>query len=326
MHGMVFTKIFRWLIWGLWGVTLCSCTTYRTLSIEIFQPAGFYIGQGKKLALLERNIRNENSILTFMKNIPALDREYLFEDFCEGVKFIWETSGYKDSIICLKEQEIGYWNQSSNPPPFAPDSIVNMCRDFRVDYLLSIELQYYDIVDPRGEINTIWLTRLYDKAQGEPVDSVKISFKLDQENFGEFDNLLEGIRNSFWEAGMISGQRLVPSWQETRRRVYTSGKVLRLGDTFLRHGDSEEAFNIWTGALKLAPKTAIQAGINLGWLYENAGDFEQARDILSECRKLAEENKLKGEEVNYLKDYLEIICRRMEEMKILDRQTLPAEP
>ena len=138
MHGMVFTKIFRRLILGLWGATLCSCTTYRTLSIEILQPAGFHIEQGKKLALLERNIRNENSILTFMKNIPELDREYLFEDFCEGVKFIWETSGYKDAIICLKEQEMGYWNQSSTPPPFAPDSIMNMCRNFHVDYLLSL--------------------------------------------------------------------------------------------------------------------------------------------------------------------------------------------
>ena len=54
MHGMVFTKIFRRLILGLWGATLCSCTTYRTLSIEILQPAGFHIEQGKKLALLER--------------------------------------------------------------------------------------------------------------------------------------------------------------------------------------------------------------------------------------------------------------------------------
>ena len=52
MHGMVFTKIFRRLILGLWGATLCSCTTYRTLSIEILQPAGFHIEQGKKLALL----------------------------------------------------------------------------------------------------------------------------------------------------------------------------------------------------------------------------------------------------------------------------------
>ena len=48
MHGMVFTKIFRRLILGLWGATLCSCTTYRTLSIEILQPAGFHIEQGKK--------------------------------------------------------------------------------------------------------------------------------------------------------------------------------------------------------------------------------------------------------------------------------------
>ena len=71
-----------------------------------------------------------------------------------------------------------------------------MCRNFHVDYLLSIELQYYDNADPGGEINTIWFTRLYDKEQGEPVDSVKISFKLDQEKLGEFDNIPECIRNS----------------------------------------------------------------------------------------------------------------------------------
>ena len=232
MHGMVFTKIFRRLILGLWGATLCSCTTYRTLSIEILQPAGFHIEQGKKLALLERNIRNENSILTFMKNIPELDREYLFEDFCEGVKFIWETSGYKDAIICLKEQEMGYWNQSSTPPPFAPDSIMNMCRNFHVDYLLSIELQYYDNADPGGEINTIWFTRLYDKEQGEPVDSVKISFKLDQEKLGEFDNIPECIRNSFWEAGMISGRHLVPSWQKHSEECILPGRCCGWGILF----------------------------------------------------------------------------------------------
>lgn len=118
MHGMVFTKIFRRLILGLWGATLCSCTTYRTLSIEILQPAGFHIEQGKKLALLERNICNENSILTFMKNIPELDREYLFEDFCEGVKFIWETSGYKDAIICLKRTGNGLLEPILYSAPF----------------------------------------------------------------------------------------------------------------------------------------------------------------------------------------------------------------
>ena len=139
---------------------------------------------------------------------------------------------------------------------------------------------------------------------------MKISFKLDQEKLGEFDNIPECIRNSFWEAGMISGRHLVPSWQKTQRRVYTSGKVLRLGDTFLRHGDSEEAFNIWTGDLKLTPKTAVQAGINLGWLYENAGDFEQARDILSECRKLAEEiiSKSFAGELQRWKFWIDKLC------------------
>lgn len=326
MYGMVFTKIFRRLIRSIWCVVLCSCATYRTLSVEILQPAGYHIGQGKKLALLERNIRSENNLPVFMRNIPALDRDFLFEDFCEGVKFVWETSGYQDSILYLKEQETGIWNGQADLPPFAPDSIIHMCRDFQVDYILSVELQYYDIIRHNGAINTVWFTRLYDKEQGEPVDSVRLSFELEPENFGDPDNLWENIRNNFWEAGRISGRRLIPSWQETRRRVYVSGKVLRLGDTFLRQGNSEEAFNIWTGALKLSPGIAIQAGINLGWLYEDAGDFEQARDILSECLELAEENKLKGKEVDYLKDYLEIICRRIEEIKILDRQILPDEP
>lgn len=31
----------------------------------------------------------------------------------------------------------------------------------------------------------------------------------------------------------------------------------------------------------------------MGWLYENTGNFEQARDILLGCQKLAEENKFK---------------------------------
>ena len=117
-----------------------------------------------------------------MKNIPELDREYLFEDFCEGVKFIWGNFGVQRCYNMFKRT--GNGTIGTNPllrPLSAPDSIMNMCRNFHVDYLLSIELQYYDIADPGGEINTIWFTRLYDKEQGEPVDSVKISFKLDQE-------------------------------------------------------------------------------------------------------------------------------------------------
>lgn len=101
---------------------------------------------------------------------------------------------------------MGYWNQSSTPPPFAPDSIMNMCRNFHVDYLLPLELRI--MITPgswrRDKYHLVY--RLYDKEQGEPVDSVKISFKLDQEKLGEFDNIPECIRNSFWEAGMISGR------------------------------------------------------------------------------------------------------------------------
>lgn len=65
MHGMVFTKIFRRLILGLWGATLCSCTTYRTLSIEILQPAGFHIEQGKKTGFARKKHLQRKQYIDF---------------------------------------------------------------------------------------------------------------------------------------------------------------------------------------------------------------------------------------------------------------------
>lgn len=47
MHGMVFTKIFRRLILGLWGATLCSCTTYRTYRQRYFNLPVFISNKEK---------------------------------------------------------------------------------------------------------------------------------------------------------------------------------------------------------------------------------------------------------------------------------------
>ena len=65
---------------------------------------------------------------------------------------------------------------------------------------------------------------------------------------------------------------------------------------------------------------AIKAGLNLAWVYENAGDIEQALQILKETRQIAENENLDNKTAVYLNDYLKIIEKRTEQIKKLDEQ------
>ena len=65
---------------------------------------------------------------------------------------------------------------------------------------------------------------------------------------------------------------------------------------------------------------AIKAGLNLAWVYENAGDIEQALQILKETKQIAENENLDNKTTVYLNDYLKIIEKRTEQIKKLDEQ------
>ena len=60
--------------------------------------------------------------------------------------------------------------------------------------------------------------------------------------------------------------------------------------------------------------------MNLAWVYENAGDIEQALQILKETKQIAENENLDNKTTVYLNDYLKIIEKRTEQIKKLDEQ------
>ncbi len=324
MGGIVFTKILRWLVSGGIGITLMACEAYRVFPVEVLQPADFQIEAGEKIALLERNIRRRENIPEWMNDYVSFRREYLFEDFCNGVKETLANSGYTDSIVCLKELSETYWKESENPSPYPPDSILNLCQKYKVDYILSVELQYCDYPDYSHEIAGYWFIRLYDKKTATPVDSTQIIDTIEGEYFEGSEESEEMMRHLFREAGNASARRLTPHWLPVQRRIYTHGRVLRLGDYYLKRNQIEDAFDVWQGALQLSPKTALRAAINIGWLYENAGDFKQAETILSETLSWVKEKKIKGPEVRYLEKYLEIIREREDKVELLNLQLPPA--
>lgn len=128
------------------------------------------------------------------------------------------------------------------------------------------------------------------------------------------------IRVGAWDMGANYARRILPSWVHTERRIYCQGKILRVGDALLLNGREEEAIRIWENAIKLENKTALRAGINLAWVYENAGEFGQAEALLQKALNLARRLQIKRGDKTYIEYYLQIIRQRRERLTVLEQQ------
>lgn len=311
---MVFTKIFRRLIFVLSGCLCLSCSAYRICQVEVLQPASLQLEQGKRVVLIDRNIHFNTGSLTVKGEIPELEESNLYRQFADGMNAMIEETGHLDSLRTLEPGQTVLLNEGNFPPHLSQDSIRRICQAAMADYVASIEIQYYSVADSYLKNN--WLLCLYDPDSVNIVDSVFLRTVV-----AAVDDVPEDVLNniiaSFGEQGATYAWRLVPFWAETERRIYNNGKLLRLGDFLLRDNKTEEAIKIWTAALQLSPKTAVRAGINLAWIYENAGDFEQALDILKQMQTLATKEKLNNDVTVYLGEYMQVIKKRIKEFQLL---------
>lgn len=113
--------------------------------------------------------------------------------------------------------------------------------------------------------------------------------------------------------------RIVPHWKESERRIYRFGKVVRMGYIYYKAEKLDEAIDIWSVAGQ-SPSQAIKSGLNLAWVYENAGDMEQALQILQTTKQLAEKENIHNKTTVYLDEYLKIVEKRAEQVERLDEQ------
>lgn len=311
---MVFTQIFRGLIIGLVVAAFTSCTSYRLMEVEVLQPSQLQIEKGKKIALLDRNVRRKVSPVVFTDGVTEVS---LIRDFANGLNYVMTDIGY-DTVVCLTEQTRTEVDSRTVPPALPKDSVESWCKKFHVDYIISLEMIQYDIW--AGDINCKWTVRMYQCGIEKPIDGFILQNRLPGIVYSDWEkNLLPEMRAAFWDEGSAYAHRIIPSWVPTERRLYNLGKVLRMGDVLWQSGKQDEAIKIWKVLLKQSNKRGLKAGINLAWAYESNGDFDRALECLNRSEAIAKEKKITNLSSHYLKWYLQVIKERIKQRDILNQ-------
>lgn len=313
MHRMVFTKIFCKLTLVALGCSFLSgCVAYRKVKIEMLEPAEIVLRENSQLAYLNRNVFYKPDTLATPRNIPRQQVSKVFGDGLNAGFFYAEPA---DTAVIMEEQRSTYY-RGKFPPPLYTDIITKMHKKLGVDYIISLECNYLSNKDNKNYYN--WFVRLYDTHMGIPVDTLVMTTKVS--NAKDIYVLQDDILQKSWDKGLEYAGRVTPHWIESERRIYRTGKVVRTGYLYYKAGKMDDAVDIWSVAEHASPSQAIKAGLNLAWVYEDAGDMVQALQILQETKKLAEEESVENKTTVYLDEYLKIMEKRAEQIEQLDEQ------
>ncbi len=96
------------------------------------------------------------------------------------------------------------------------------------------------------------------------------------------------MRDAAEYAATIPMKYLLPHWEEANRFYYDGGGVeMRDAGVFLREGNWDEAYALWTTAYdQKKGKVKMQAAFNIALYHEMRDDVEQAKEWLGKARQL----------------------------------------
>jgi len=211
------------------------------------------------------------------------------------------------------------------PEPLSWYEVHKICKENHVDALIVLEV--YDSDFPVGT-NTVVITagyRMYDAVKEIIQDEIIINTERswggprNDNILGTINRLLvnnESSQDASYEAGILYGQRITPSWFSVERRYYKRSKG---NDEFAAGARMMEA-NEWDGAIEYLSKaldngkrkTKGRACHNLAVVYEILGDLETAKDYAQKAYTLYKNKKSK--------DYVYVLNDRMMDVKRLKMQ------
>lgn len=322
MHKTAYTQLFNRLPAGiilLLGCLFVSCSSYRSFPVDVLKPAPITLGKGAYIGYWDRNIRctaDSSFILYHQEGVTPPELSFLFY---QGVNAVWNQNREGDSLMALSGRYVSYVDRDTFPRPAPPSEIKRLCYTFGVDYLVTLEMFDYHLDMDLQKIYSNYYVRLYSRFSGLPIDSVIFREDLYPYLTEEYE-YIDYIADQAWRNGTLYAERFTPSWKEVRRRVYNRQKVLRMGDIFFLNNNVEQAENLWKSATKLSPRVALQAYVNLAWMYENEGDFEQSRQMLQQALELARKHRIDNAVVTYIGEYLTTIEERIKEIDLIDQQ------
>lgn len=310
-----------WVIMGILLLGINACTSYREISIDVLKPANLDLEEGEKIVFVDRKVihRSDSLSATDLIRELGLTRGDLVEFFYDGLK-----DGLQWGMKSMKLEKVygvtpNYVVDHHEVLPLSDAEIDYLIDEKEAAYLLSVEYCKFRLVNNRVVLDDNMLIRLYDAENKNLVDALGSEKLLSKVRLDPMD-YTSSIREFMYQKGWSYAEHLVPVWIPANRRIYMDNRLLKMGYYFFELGDFEQAEEMWMTALNQRPSIAAKAAVNVAWLYERTGNFEDASRLLERTRDIYGNNKKKKELDRYIDQQIKILKQRSEDDKKLMNQ------
>jgi hypothetical protein len=177
------------------------------------------------------------------------------------------------------------------PEPMSWEEAAEICRQNSTDALLALELYDSDYMPGLNEAAITVGFRIYDVTSRQIADQYIFTHRIAVgrpaptiagavHSYMQDDNMMRDVS---YEAGIIYGRRIAPTWYNVERTYYRKPK----SDRNLAEGARMMEVNDWNGAIAALEQAAVngkkrktrgRASHNLAVVYEITGDLVKARE------------------------------------------------
>jgi len=333
-------KIALFLLPGIMAFTGCAGT--RNIHFNSQVPAMYNIPHHIKiLAIIDRSIPEDAdaNLLEGVLTGEGVSQDKLATQIViDGLNQSLQNSS-RYQVIRTTEKMKGSGAGSTFPEPLDWDTVAELCEKYEADALVSLETYDSDFIVTHGAktggeggirisaqgVATVNCGfRLYDYRNRDITDQYHFSHKEFWESGGStitaaVATLLtknDAIRKASFQAGIVYGERITPSWVRIHREYFKKSKrdpYLAEGARMMEANDWDRAIAALTTAVENGHfKTKGRAAHNLAVIYEILGNLEEAKKWATDAWGRYGIRKSR--------DYGYILTGRINEQRLLESQ------
>ncbi|HER08690.1 MAG TPA: hypothetical protein ENO20_07240 [Bacteroides sp.] len=323
-------------------MVLTGCAGTRNIHFNAQVPAPYNIPHHiKSLAIIDRSIPQDED-LNMLEGV--LTGEGVRQDrlatqiVLDGLSHSLQNSS-RYRVTRTTEKMKGSGAGSTFPEPLDWERVTELCEKYEADALVSLETYDSDFIVTHGAktggeggirisaqgVATVDCGfRLYDYRNRDITDQFHFSHKERWESGGTtitaavatLLNKNDAIRDASFQAGIVYGERITPSWVRIHREYFKKSKrdpYLAEGARMMEANDWDRAIAALTTAVETGHfKTKGRAAHNLAVVYEILGNLEEA--------KIWATDAWGRYGIKRSRDYGYLLTRRINERRLLESQ------
>lgn len=317
-----------------------ACAVFNTINFEVLAPSEITIPTDvKTIAFVYRNTRTQADTAYSNKNKTEKSEEEFFKNLIE---ICYE--GFSDVIIPTEKfDSVSFYTMereiikdNDNIPMLSWDTVNSICSRLGADVLVVLEnskfivsrevLGTYDNPGMRNNIAWDFKITTYDPFYPKILDNKTYKDSIDFSTIyvpTEYSDPVEyELKRLSYSIGELYGMRINPYWKNISRHIYSTGNNnLSAGYFYFNEEKYKTAILVWKDLIRdEKPKLAAKACINISSANEMLGNLEEAKKYASLSLFYYNKYKATKEELEYAKNLIRDLQRRLIEVKILEKQ------